>query len=62
VAQAAKVYRAFYQKEGEGPNYAMAHSAAIYLLDEHGRFVKALTFQQGPDAVATELKSFLALP
>ena len=40
----------------------MAHSAAIYLLDEHGRFVKALTFQQGPDAVATELKSFLALP
>jgi protein SCO1 len=62
VAQAAKVYRAFYQKEGEGPNYAMAHSAAIYLLDEHGRFVKALTFQQGPEAVATELKSFLALP
>jgi protein SCO1/2 len=38
VAQAAKAYVVYYQKEGSGPNYTMDHSTALYLMDPNGRF------------------------
>jgi protein SCO1/2 len=38
IAQAAKAYRVYYQKEGTGPDYTMDHSTALYLMDPDGRF------------------------
>jgi protein SCO1/2 len=38
VAQVAKGYRVFYQKEGTGPSYTMDHSTALYLMDPNGKF------------------------
>jgi protein SCO1 len=38
IAQAAKEYVVFYQKEGSGPNYTMDHSTALYLMDPKGQF------------------------
>lgn len=38
IAQVAKGYMVFYQKEGTGPNYTMDHSTALYLMDPQGKF------------------------
>ena len=38
IAQVAKAYMVFYQKEGTGPNYTMDHSTALYLMDPQGKF------------------------
>ena len=38
IAQIAKEYKVFYQKEGTGPNYTMDHSTALYLMDPQGKF------------------------
>jgi protein SCO1/2 len=38
VAQVAKGYRVFFQKEGSGSTYTMDHSTALYLMDPDGRF------------------------
>jgi protein SCO1/2 len=38
VAQVAKAYGVFYQKEGTGSTYTMDHSTALYLMDPNGTF------------------------
>ncbi len=57
IAAAAKAYRVFYQKEGDGPAYQMAHSAAIYLMNPQGRFVAPLSYELGPVRLATDLQT-----
>ena len=42
VKAAADAYRAIYAKAGSGPDYAVQHSAAIYLMDPQGKFVRPL--------------------
>ena len=49
VAQAAKAYRAFYQKVGEGETYTMNHSLTVYLMGPDGRFRTAVAYGLGPD-------------
>jgi protein SCO1/2 len=57
VAQAAKVYHAYYAKQGTGAQgYLVQHTAAIYLMDPKGRFVKPLDESQTPDAMAGQIK------
>ena len=36
IAAVAKEYRVYYAKAGEGPNYAMDHTAGIYLMGPDG--------------------------
>ena len=48
VAQAAKVYRAYYQKVGEGEGYTMNHSLTVYLMDPNGEFRSAMAQDLGP--------------
>lgn len=56
VAAAAKAYRVYYQKAPrKDGGYDMDHSAAIYLMDPHGRFVKPLVESQGPQALADQI-------
>jgi len=38
IAQAAKQYVVYYQKDGTGPSYTVDHSTALYLMDPNGRF------------------------
>ena len=52
VAAAAKAYRAFYKKVGEGEGYTMDHSLTIYLMGPDGRFRSALGHELGPEKSA----------
>jgi protein SCO1/2 len=38
VKAAADVYRAYYQKVGEGEGYTMNHSLTVYLMGPDGKF------------------------
>jgi protein SCO1/2 len=57
LAQVAKVYHAYYAKQGDAAqNYTVQHTAAIYLMDPKGQFVKPLDESQTPDAMASQIK------
>lgn len=57
VAEIAQRYHVFYARDGSGPNYAMDHSAAIYLMNPQGGFVKPLDETQPPGALASQILS-----
>jgi protein SCO1/2 len=49
VAQAARAYRAYYEKVGEGEGYTMNHSLTVYLMGPDGEFRTAVAYGLGPD-------------
>ncbi len=55
VAQAAKAYHVFYQKSGTGPDYAMDHSTALYLMDPRGRFDRVIAYGLPPEEIARQM-------
>ena len=55
MAAAAKVYRVFYEKAGEGPAYLINHSTAAYLMDPKGRFDRVLAYGLGPDEMSHQI-------
>lgn len=55
VAKAAKAYKVFYQKSGTGPDYAMDHSTALYLMDPKGRFDRVIAYGLPPEEVARQI-------
>lgn len=56
VAAAAKVYRAYFQKVGEGEGYTMNHSLTVYLMGPDGKFRSALAHDLGPDRSAALIR------
>ena len=52
VAQAARAYRAFFEKVGDGPGYTMNHTLTVYLMGPDGEFRSALTHDLAPDDAA----------
>ena len=52
VAAAAKAYRAYYEKVGEGDAFTMNHSLTVYLMGPDGRFRSALAHDLGPERSA----------
>lgn len=56
VAQAARSYRAFYEKAGQGEAYTMNHSLTIYLMGPDGQFRSALAHDLGPDRAADVIR------
>lgn len=60
VKGVADEYHAFYARSGSGPDYAMQHSAAVYLMDPRGRFVKPLNETDPPPALAGQIKAAMA--
>lgn len=60
VAVAARAYRAFYEKVGEGDAYLMNHSLAIYLMDPQGRFSTTLNAELGPERSADLIRRAMA--
>jgi protein SCO1/2 len=60
VAAAAKAYRVYYQKDGKGEGYSVAHSSIVYLMNPAGKFDRALTESQTPSEVATQIGDAMA--
>jgi protein SCO1/2 len=60
VAAAAKAYRVYFQKEGQGEGYSLAHSSIVYLMNPAGKFATALTESQTPSEVATQIGDAMA--
>jgi protein SCO1/2 len=60
VADIAKAYAVFYAKAGQGQDYLMDHSAAIYLMDPQGKFVRPLVEAQGPAVMAKQIVAAMA--
>jgi protein SCO1/2 len=62
VARMVREYRAYARKvpaaDGSG-NYTMDHTAVVYLMDAHGRFVEPLNLQRPDREVAAELRGWL---
>ena len=52
IAEMARVYRAYYQKVGEGETYTMNHSLTVYLMGPDGKFRSALSHDLGPERSA----------
>jgi protein SCO1/2 len=60
VAAVAKAYRVYFQKDGQGAAYAVAHSSIVYLMNPKGKFDRALTESQTPSEVATQIGDAMA--
>jgi len=60
VAVAAKAYRAFYEKVGQGDDYTMNHGLTVYLMGPDGGFRSALSHDLGPEASAQLIKRVMA--
>jgi protein SCO1/2 len=60
VAAAAKAYRVYYQKDGQGEGYTVAHSSIVYLMNPAGKCATALTESQTPSEVATQIGDAMA--
>ena len=60
VAQAAKTYRAYYEKVGEGEGYTMNHSLTVYLMGPDGEFRTAVAYGLGPDKSSKIIEDAMA--
>ncbi|MES2835743.1 MAG: SCO family protein [Pseudomonadota bacterium] len=59
VRAAANAYRAFYSKVGEGPDYTMNHSLAVYLMGPDGQYRTAIAHDLAPDRAAGVIRRAL---
>ena len=55
VAAAAKAYRVYYKKNGEGDGYLVDHSTAAYLMNPKGRYNRVLPFGISPEEIAHQI-------
>lgn len=61
-AAAKKAFRVYYKKvasEGSAASYTVDHMSIMYLMDEHGRFVKHFPHPTDPDKLAEALAKLL---
>jgi len=54
---AARAYRVYYQKVGEGPDYTVNHAAYSYLMTPKGRFACVLPYDLTPEQTAAKIKA-----
>lgn len=55
VAAAARAYRVYFRKSGEGEAYLVDHSTAAYLMTPAGRFDRILPFGITPEEAARQI-------
>jgi protein SCO1/2 len=55
TAAAAKVYRAYFQIEGEGDDYTVNHSTMAYLMNPQGLFDRPLGYGMTPEQMADQI-------
>ena len=56
MAAAAKAYRVYYQKAGEGADYTVNHVAISYLMNPKGRFVCVIPYGAPPEKMAAMIR------
>jgi protein SCO1/2 len=56
IAKAAKAYRVYYAKAGEGAKYEMDHSAIIYLMDKKGQYAAHFAYGVKPEKMAEKIR------
>lgn len=57
IAEAARVYKAYYKKVGTGEDYTFDHVAMVYLMNPKGQFVRPIGAGTPPDEIAHILTS-----
>jgi protein SCO1/2 len=57
VDAAAKAYRVYYQKVGQGDDYVVNHAAYSYLMSPKGRFVCVLPYELSPEQTAAKIRT-----
>ncbi|WP_397419917.1 SCO family protein [Phenylobacterium sp.] len=60
VDRAAKAYRVFYQKVGEGPDYTVNHASYSYLMTPRGRLACVLPYDLTPEQTAARIQAAMA--
>ena len=60
VAEAARVYRAYFEKVGDGEDYTMNHRLTVYLMGPDGKFRSALSYDLGPERSAQLIRRVMA--
>jgi protein SCO1/2 len=60
VADAAKAYRVYFAKEGEGEAYLVNHTSLIYLMNPSGKFARVLAYGLTPDETANQIRQAMA--
>ncbi len=55
-----KAYRVYSKKVGDGEDYAMDHTAAVYMLDAKGDLVGTLDYQEDDATALAKLKRLMA--
>jgi protein SCO1/2 len=60
TAAAAKAYRVYAKKVGDGPDYSMDHSTAVYLVDPKGRFDRVIAYNLPPEEIARQIMDAMA--
>lgn len=59
VAAAARVYRSYYKRIGDGDDYSMDHMLTIYLVDPDGRFLQLLPHDGSGKELAAIIRKLL---
>jgi len=60
ISKVAHEFRVYSKKHPlENGDYSMDHSAVVYLMDKHGRFVAPFNLKRSPQAAAEELRKYL---
>jgi len=57
VDAAAKAYRVYYQKVGEGGDYPVNHAAYSYLMNPKGGFACVLAYELTPEQTAAKIQA-----
>jgi protein SCO1/2 len=57
VDRAAKAYRVYYQKQGQGDDYVVNHSSYSYLMTPKGRFACVLPYGEPPQQIAARIEA-----
>lgn len=60
IAEAAKKFRVYYAKQGEGEYYLMDHSTAIIVMNPDFEYAGVLAGNMQPDEMVTRLKEIFA--
>ena len=60
LAEVREAYGVSAVREGDGPDYAMAHTSSIFLIDPAGRLRAMMPFGHGPEDFAHDVAMLLA--
>ena len=56
VTAVAKAYKAYFRKAGEGEDYLVDHTTAVYLMNPKGEFVRVLAHGMTPTEMAAQIR------